>query len=84
MRERTWKRKLGRLILRASIAGTIVVLLMCGWVLQFRKAQRERIAALEERIAVELDAIRAAGLPATIEELRRWYPHPRGPNGREG
>jgi len=59
-----------------ALVGAVVLSALCA-------IQLWRIREVEKEIAVELDAIRAAGYPATLEELDEWYAYPDGPNAAD-
>ena len=79
------KRKRKRLWLGVRIVmWSCIVLLFVGGVLHGRReAERQKAAAFEERVAAELDSIRLAGYPTTLEELDKWIAHPKGPNAAD-
>ena len=83
MADSTRKRKWLWLSVRIVIWSGIVLLFLGGVLGRWREVQREKAAAIEERIAAELDAIRAAGYPTTPEELDKWLAHPKGPNAAD-
>lgn len=58
------------MILMAVVGAVVLLFLVWNW----------RLSSLLER---ELDATRAAGYPATVEELEQYYPQPEGPNAAD-
>ena len=77
------KRKRLWTILLIPVRILFVLLPVLGIVIPLCAVQHYRLKALDEDIAVELGNIRAAGDPATLEELDKWYAYPDGPNAAD-
>ena len=83
MGERKPKRGWRRRVVSAIWGCCLGVLMVAAAGLVLYGAHRHRARAFEDAIAVELDAIRAAGYPATLKELDEWYAYPDGPNAAD-